>query len=122
MNARLLATIRTGGPSDASDRRTNERRICRVSGLLKADGYGPMRIRTVDLSTKGIALLLPRALPIRTTCELNFLLHLDGMLMPFAAKVEISNSVFLSSTVRAGCRFVSLDESTKKVLANFMRS
>lgn len=121
MNARLLATIRASGASGKPDRRVSERKLCRVSALLKIDGYAPMRIKTLDLSAKGIALLLPQALPTRTVCEVSFHLYLNGLLRSFAAKVEVSNSVFLFSDVRAGCRFLSLDEDAKKTLADLMR-
>lgn len=121
MSARLIASIRASETPGAADRRISERKPCRVSGLLKVNGYEPIRIKTVDMSTTGIAVLLPHALPARTVCEVSFHLHLDGLLRRFAAKVEISNSVFLCSDIRAGCRFLSLDDAAKKTLAAFMR-
>lgn len=120
MSAQLLAAIKASDSIGAADRRVSERKLCRVSGLLYVQGHAPMRVKTVDLSAKGVALLLPQVLPERTVCELSFHLCLNGLLRRLAAKVEISNSVFLCSDVRAGCRFLSLDDESKKTLKDFM--
>jgi c-di-GMP-binding flagellar brake protein YcgR len=119
MNARLLASIKSNDLSEA-DRRISERKLCRVSGLLHTEGYAPMRIRTVDLSIKGIAILLPVALPHGTICDLHFHLHVNNLLKAFSAKVQISNSVFLCADVRAGCRFLHVDDNSKRTLQDFM--
>jgi hypothetical protein len=121
MNSRLLASIKSNDLSAAAERRVSERKLCRVSALLHVEGYGAMRVKTVDLSMKGAAFLLAIALPCRTACDLRFHLHVNGLLRPFAARVEISNSVFLCSDVRVGCRFLSLDDVSRKTLQDFLR-
>lgn len=73
------------------------------------------------MSRKGIAVLLPHAVPDGTICDLYFHVHLHGLMRKFTAKVEISNSVFRCSDVRAGCRFLVLDEESQLILREFTR-
>lgn len=117
----LVAPIRPGELSGAADRRFAERKVCRVSGVLVVQNHAPMHIKTLDLCAKGVALLLPQALPNGTVGELSFHLHSDGLFRQFVAKIAISNTVFLRSDVRAGCRFVSLGDAQRKILTDFMR-
>jgi hypothetical protein len=121
MSQHPLPLMLTNDPADLGDRRLTERKLCRVSGLLFTYGHAPISIKTIDISMDGIALLIPHALPERTICDLSFHLYLHGLLRQFSAKVEISNTVFLRSDVRSGCRFVSLDGESRKVLADYMR-
>ena len=121
MTSHFLTPISASDPAGTVDRRVTKRKLCRVSGLLFVQGYTTMPIKTVDVSTTGVALLLPQALPNGTVCDVTFHLHTNGLLRRFVAKIEVSNTVFLHSDVRAGCHFVSLGEESRKTLADFMR-
>jgi c-di-GMP-binding flagellar brake protein YcgR len=118
INAQLLASIKaTGYP--APERRSGERAICRVNALLSLGSRPPIRARTLDLSSAGIGLLLPRALDIGTVGEVRFVICINGSLREVAGKVEVTNCVFLSHDVRVGCRFLQLDHASKKAMADF---
>jgi c-di-GMP-binding flagellar brake protein YcgR len=121
MDARLLASVKVTGSASSHDRRSGERKVCRVSAVFCIPGRAPMRAKTLDLSTKGLALLLPTALGPGTVGEVSFGLYVDGSLQEISAKIEVSNCVFLSSDVRIGCRFLFIGEASKKAVANFIR-
>jgi c-di-GMP-binding flagellar brake protein YcgR len=120
MDARLIASIKAADRPNA-DRRVSPRKICRVGAFFSLHGDAPMRAKTLDLSSNGLGLLLPRALRAGTVGEVSFEIYVDGSLRQIAAKVEVSNCVFLSREVRVGCRFLSLDNGSKKALEDFAR-
>lgn len=103
------------------DRRDTPRRPYRVGALIHVPGLPPLKGRTVDISPEGVALLLPRPFPPGSRCTIGFAIYTNGALQEINAAVEVTNCVFLSSDVRVGCRFVALDEGTKKILSAFVR-
>lgn len=103
------------------DRREQQRKVCRVSATVLVAELGHLPAKTIDLSTQGIALLLPVALPRGTVAEVGFKLYVSGALHQVKAGIEVTNCVFLSADVRVGCSFVSLDAAARRVLSDFMR-
>ncbi|MFC0250698.1 PilZ domain-containing protein [Massilia consociata] len=104
-----------------TEQRDAPRRICRVSAMVQALGQAPQAGRTVDLGPAGVAVLIPRALKAGSACRVSFKLYLHGALQHISADAEVSNSVFLSTSVRVGLRFTSLDEQTRGKLSAFVR-
>ena len=108
-------------PPSMLDRRSGERKMCRVRADFQIDGYAPVHARTLDLSLEGIGLLLPIAFSPGTVGEVRFQLHLNGLSIPVSVKVEISNNVFRSADVRVGCLLMFVGENTRRTLNDFLR-
>ena len=96
------------------------RRVCRVSAVVRMDGLPPLKGRTVDISSAGVALLLPRPFRPGSICHVSFTLYLDGALRKIEADAEVTNCVFLSADVRIGLRFVALDAQTRNILSRLV--
>lgn len=114
----ILASPEAGIPLE---RRSVQRRVCRVSVFVHVADLPAMKGKTVDLSADGAALLLPVALRPGQVCRIGFSLYLNGALQQIVADGEVTNCVFLSTNVRVGLRFVSLDEQTRRTLQAFVR-
>lgn len=121
MNVIRPAGLDTGDTQYVPDRRNEKRKVCRVSATVHVAQLGVLPAKIIDLSTKGIALLLPVALPRGTVGEVSFRLYVNEALHQVTAGVEVSNRVFLSADVRVGCSFVALGAAARRVLSDFAR-
>jgi hypothetical protein len=108
-------------PGTLIDRRDTERKVCRVRAMLELDDWPPITGKTIDLGRNGVALRIPMALERGRIGHVSFSLFINGTLEHLRAKVEVSNSVFLSTDVRVGFAFVGSDKSFQKDLAAFLR-
>jgi len=121
MNFIRSATLGATDTQYVSERRDQPRKVCRVSATVQVAELGFLPAKTIDLSTQGIALLLPVALARGTVAEVSFKLYVNSTLHQVQAGVEVTNCVFLSADVRVGCSFVSLGAAARRVLSDFTR-
>lgn len=121
MTVQTISLENTSCPPDMLDRRSGERKMCRVRADFQISGYVPLQVRMLDLSLEGIGLLLPIAFPLGTVGALRFQLHINGLATLVTVNVEISNNVFRRTDVRAGCWLLPIDEKTRRTLTDFLR-
>lgn len=103
------------------NRRDADRKSCKVKALLELDDHRQFVGKTIDVSPRGIALLLPATLGRGCRGRLTFCVFIDGKLETIRLAVEVCNAVFLFADIRVGFRVLECDPASKRVLTAFMR-
>jgi hypothetical protein len=106
--------------TQAAERRTSPRRICRIRAVVDVTGGPSLPAVTVDIGRDGMAVLLPCPLPDGTTCRVTFSIFSGGSVQRLDLNARACNSIFVSHDVRVGLAFTGMMPATGNLLAEFV--
>jgi c-di-GMP-binding flagellar brake protein YcgR len=103
------------------EQRQAERKALKTKATLAIEGQTTLTVRTVDISSTGMALSLPNPLPIGKPAQIGFELYHDGKVTPFNARCKVSYCIFSNSEFKVGFQFLTLDLNAVTTLAKYLR-
>lgn len=106
--------------ADAIDRRSGPRRPCRIRADVRLPDGVAIAATSLDIGREGMALLLPRPLPVGAECAIQFSLYVFGAIHRIHLSARALNSVFMSHDIRVGFSFVRLTPDIQRLLSEFV--
>jgi len=104
------------------NRRLAERKLLRGKAVLQVPGRPAMDVRTLDISTSGMAVVAPDNLPPSATCTIQFVLPLKRGRQTVQLNARIVHSVFSNAEggVKVGMQFLNVPASTTAMVTQFI--
>jgi len=104
------------------NRRLAERKLLRGKAALHFPDRPLMEVRTLDISTSGMAVVAPDNLPPSATCTIQFMLPLKKGRQPVQLSGRIVHSVFSNAEggVKVGMQFLNVPASTTAIVKQFI--
>ena len=85
------------------------------------EGEEPALVRTADVASDGLCLMVGRALKTGAVGMVRFELFQDGKLKLIAVRAVVQYCILSSGEFKAGFRFLNLELSAMATLAQFLR-
>jgi c-di-GMP-binding flagellar brake protein YcgR len=101
-----------------AEQRLARRRILRVRAVVEF-GSRPVAGRTFDISSKGIAVLLPMAMAAGSQGRIHFMLSLAGRMHAVAAAGRVTNCTLSADEFRTGFAFVAMEPAQQALIDKF---
>lgn len=106
------------------NRRDAERRALRRMAVLLFPGGQQFEVRTVDISTSGIGIVVPANPPIRLVCRIRFSVPVgEKSQATLELKGQVTDSVYMAAEAgfKVGLRFLEIERSQLKTIGDFVR-
>lgn len=84
-------------------------------------GKEPAVVRTSDISTAGVGLLVSDPLAAGLKGHVAFDMYFNGKSHPVKAEVQVKHCVFGSGVFKVGFLFVRIDSASTAAIAEFFR-
>lgn len=121
MEKRDIATWVYLGP----EQRRSERKIFRSPAQLWLPGREWQSVRTVDISTGGLALVVPSNLPTDAPCEIRFRAPLLGLrieMLQTRGRIAYSILSGKENGFLVGVQFLELPDPARKLIRHYVSS
>ncbi|MFI4940382.1 MAG: PilZ domain-containing protein [Burkholderiales bacterium] len=103
--------------------RSEERRVLRCAAAVISSNSPPVHGKTVDVSSKGISVMLPRAMNNGDQCTVAFNPSIDGKTVMLSAPAKVVYSICVgTSGFRTGFQFEGIDDKTSKIIKELAQS
>ncbi|HYD79931.1 MAG TPA: PilZ domain-containing protein [Paucimonas sp.] len=110
------------GSTGRTDQRLSPRKILRVDALLSVEGAGPRPVRTADISSGGLSIVLSRQLAIGQKVKIAFELTARGRKRKVVAIARVVHcSYTLSEGYRCGLHFLQAEDDAISLIALYMK-
>lgn len=106
----------------ATDNRRGIRKVLRVPAILLLDGERPVKIRTNNIGTEGLGIVVPHQVQEGKKGQIHFRLFLDGKTSDIVAHIKVVHCVFSGAELKAGLLFSALDKPAAEVVSKFMNT
>jgi c-di-GMP-binding flagellar brake protein YcgR len=106
--------------ANGEERRRIKRHPLRSRALVGIQGQPSLRGSMIDISTGGVSLTLPVALPAGTECMVFFTVTVAGQLIAVSGAGKVANSICSSEGFRIGMRFSTQDPQAQRALQKLL--
>lgn len=101
--------------------RSEPRRILRTPATLLFKDRPPVRVRTIDISTSGIAIMVPMNVAEGQSCGISVDTFVNGRMVQINAVAKVIYSICVGTTgFRVGMQFTNVEPAGQTALAQLM--
>ncbi|MDQ1920189.1 PilZ domain-containing protein [Massilia pseudoviolaceinigra] len=104
-----------------NEQRQSQRKVLKVRAHVVVDGFAPVAVRTVDISSSGMCIVSPDPIQEGANALLRFDLSVDGNVTAIEVRSRASYCILSHGDFKVGFNFLNLSLSGMTQLAKFMR-